>query len=69
MNPVIAQLKPTDRPETPCTDCKNSIWYIGTPSTEKTALAALCGVLGQQIYNSQGDGRMVQACASLVLDD
>lgn len=69
MNPVLAKLTPSDRPETPCTGCTHSIWYIGTPQTEKTALAAFCSVLDQQVYNSQGDGRMVQTCASLVLDD
>lgn len=69
MNPVLAQLTPPDRPETLCTSCKHSIWYIGTPQTEKTALAAFCGVLGRQVYNSQGDGRLVRTCAALVLDD
>lgn len=69
MNPVLAHLTPADRPETPCTSCKHSTWYIGTIQTEKTALAAFCGVLAQQVYNSQGDGRFVQTCASLVLDD
>lgn len=54
MNPVLAQLMPADRPETPCTDCKHSIWYICTPKTEKTALAAFCGVLGRQVYSKPG---------------
>ncbi len=69
MNPVLTKLMPTERPETPCTGCTHSTWYIGTPQTEKMALAAFCGVLGRQVYNSQGDGKTVQTCGSFFSDE
>lgn len=69
MNPVLTKLMPTERPETPCTGCTHSTWYIGTPQAEKMALAAFCGVLGRQVYNSQGDGKTVQTCGSFFSDE
>lgn len=69
MNPVLVELAHADRPETPCTVCTHAIWYTGSPQTEKTALAAFCAVLGQQVYSSEGDGRAVQECAAMELDD
>lgn len=64
MNPVLANLPASERPEAACTGCKHSIWHVGTHLTEKIALAAFCGVLGQQVYSSLGDGQTVQVCAA-----
>lgn len=64
MNPVLAPLAAADRPETPCTTCKQSTWYTGNPKTEKIALTAFCGVLGQEVYSSLSDGQTVQVCAA-----
>ena len=69
MNPVLANLPASERPETLCSACNHAIWYVGAVHTEKATLAAFCGLLGQKTYSGSGDVRTVQACTTLQPDE
>lgn len=69
MNPVLANISASERPETPCASCQQGIWHTGSGQTSKGALAAFCRALGRQVYNSHDDDRTVQTCSAYEPDD
>ncbi|GEM_PF-3005061 len=64
MNVVLTNLSASERPETPCTSCRRGIWHIRSTHASKQALAAFCGLLGQQVYSSHDKSKTVQTCAA-----
>ncbi len=64
MNVVLTNLSASERPETPCTSCRRGIWHVRSAHAPKLALAAFCGLLGQQVYSSHDNSKTVQTCAA-----
>jgi len=69
MNPVLAKLPLSERPETPCTSCQRGIWHTGSGMSSESALTAFCGALGHLVYNSHDNDRTVQACTAYEPDE
>jgi hypothetical protein len=69
MNPVLANIPTSERPETPCTSCQKGIWYTSSGQSHEGALKAFCSAMGRQVYSSHDDGQTVQTCTAYEPDD
>lgn len=69
MNPVLANIPASERPETPCASCQQGIWYTGCGQPFEDVLAAFCSALGRQVYTSHDNDRTVQTCSAYEPDD